>query len=336
MNNHNLAHEIRKIFEKISNGFKETDFFEDELSSDEIQNVKNFGDERTTLNILLKTATLALDIPRDVWISQPTQTLQDFHSLLQNIFESLQKFRTFHQSDEFSGRNRPQSSDAIQSAKQKLSNKKENLTTEFQKFYSDFPQKLYPLISWGVHTQLNARMNQAQIESAIAPHAKQFKENAASHRAASFIWLWATVGMLVCTLIYSHCVIYAEIQKTITTLLNAGDAAKNAKNLYWGLIGVRLVAFSLLGSVVFWGFQNYKLNKHNELLNMVKAASLDSFKDFCDTTQNWERTQNLVIQKIADTIFDAERFGYIAKSETPANINPSQLVDMLLSSKKDT
>lgn len=348
-----LQQTAKENCERISSGFQLSHFVSDKDYGTEALDIKNFKDEKFVIDNLLRLAERAAYTSQQTYLSLTIADLENLENSSSKALELLLRMRSFHQSQPQEEEYQNNSGEIVNLTIVNLKTDKQNLTKPLYEIYEKFSSVIQKLIVWttpaeiirqnqafkdaevGLQNQINALTTRLDTQNTISPHAKSFDDYARSHKWASRAWLLVGMLLLGGLFYYSHTYIYVEIDEAIKNLTSVGDQSKKiSTDLFWGLILFRTFTIGLWGSFAFWAFKNYKINKHNELLNRVKAASLRTFKDFSETTHQSDKVHNLVIRKIADAIFDTARFGYLKDDNLPA-LSPTQLIQTILQTKKD-
>lgn len=324
LNSYNLYNEAREFLKKLARDFKESDFFVEENQSNEILSIKNFSNEKGAVSTAIETAKIALDIPSDVFISQPTQKLFTLKGSAQKTYEALQDMRAFHQKII----DKSDLSDAykIEDLRAVLLTEKQGLLAKFESAYSLFSQAISPLMYWGVYNRLNAKTETSSAANAIKPHSGLFRIYAWSHFFAAIFWLAIGVSLFILTVLYSHYGAYAEIKELLKS--------KMTWQRVLSLAILNLFALGMLVSMTFWSLRNYAINKHNELTNRIKSASLRSYGDFSETVYGHRELHGVVIRKILDTVFDLKTLGYM-NDKNNDDKTQDKLLDFLLAQRKE-
>lgn len=194
-----------------------------------------------------------------------------------------------------------------------IERKKESLLTEFYKSYEDFKRISDSIVSIVSMAEINAlkeqvnKVTDAQTKEGIEQHHDLFEINAKSHYWAA--WFWFIIGTVLA--IGTWCFGLSMVDKI--DKLGSSEITM-VHDIYLGLILARVFLFGFLVTLIYWAFKNYRLNKHNELLNKQKALSIQTFTKFSEAAGTDTDMRRAVLGKITSTIFDTPNMGYI-KSE---------------------
>lgn len=142
------------------------------------------------------------------------------------------------------------------------------------------------------------RIKAVGAEAGVARHASHFREQSESHEAAGRNWFGATVvlGLLTAA--------YAAIN-LITIDLDASRTVANSIQLG----GAKLVGLAVLLLALRWTARNYRVHRHNFVVNKHRQNALSTFEAFVSASDD-DATKNAVLLRSTESIFSPGSTGY--------------------------
>ncbi len=160
--------------------------------------------------------------------------------------------------------------------------------------------------------ELDNRLKVAQDTAArvgVSRHAESFKEASTEHEKASRIWLKATVGITITTIVAAVLFLYA---------FPAPGDLKDAAVIQ--RIILRIVALSIFYYGAIWSAKNYRTHRHLAVLNAHRQNALQTFESFVEGAGGDAQTKNAVLLEATRCIFTPANTGYLgAEDDNPSS-----------------
>jgi hypothetical protein len=322
--------EISEACRKIAD-FKESNFYSENMASRPFGKEKNFEKEKYTINNIILISERLSFTSQGAFLALTEKKLKELSNVAQRLLSTLQSMRKLHEepAPSITSSDPPTRATEETLKKQELQKYHDTLSKGLSDDYEGFIKLAQMIIVGTLPAEIQTvsrRIDSLQTQDVISKYSKIFEHYSCAHACSSNQWLYLGFAMFIGTFSFSHFHVYPEIRMLIE------------KSMAWqnvlGLITLNAFALGLLTTLTFWAFRNYSINKHNELTNKLKSAALRSFKNFTEATVQNKDIQHIVVKKIADTVFDLNRFGYL-KNETDEAITPTQVVDALLQIKNE-
>jgi hypothetical protein len=155
------------------------------------------------------------------------------------------------------------------------------------------------------------RALQERVQKAsVADEAKHFRDEAKSHRKASYLWLGAAVGLgcVTLALAWNSYVTYDQFLRRMID--DNGVAISPAQSIQLGL--AKLLFFSLLVGSTIWCARIYRAHQHNYVLNKHRQNALSTFDSFISSAQD-AQTKSAVLLQATQAIFVMQPTGYVSQ-----------------------
>lgn len=235
-------------------------------------------------------------------IKLPPQMLIEIASHLHDMDKILRMMRNFHEEENIKGL-QPQIGDHIK-------NRRDQFSLQFYKTLEALKKSSGYLVSvtsiqeiTALREQVN-KLTDAQTQEGIEKHHELFSKNASRHHIAGWFWLFLGAALAGVAWTFGD----SMIDKIEGFSLQDADGLTD---VHLGLVFTRIFLFGFLATLIFWSFKNYRLNKHNELLNKQKALSIQTFTEFSNAAGTDADMRRAVLARVTSTIFDTPDMGYI-------------------------
>lgn len=158
----------------------------------------------------------------------------------------------------------------------------------------------------------------------VSNYSKLFETESENFRRTSKWWLLSIIGCLVGIVALPIAHILAIHNQTLASLPFDAIIQINVSKV-------------LILTALFYGLsicnKNYKMNKHNEILNKHRKNALSSFQAFVESPTADESTKNAVLLEATKTIYGAQQTGYM---NVDSDDSPMKIIDIInaMSGKK--
>ncbi len=298
-----IQNEIHRAATRVSE--YQLDSFYKETGSTQDNENSGFKRELQSIKCAIELAAHIKHTPQNEIIKLPPTMLADIANHFINLDNSLRQMRNFHEESNIEG------FDGY--SRDELRKEKYFLLESFYKNFATFKRVTDPLIAVtslqeieSLRLQVN-KLTDAQTKDGIEKHHDLFSKNALRHHIAAWFWL-VTGSTLAIFAWYFGNLMIEKIES-----FNLANTA-NLTDVHLGLVFARIFLFGFLATLIFWSFKNYRLNKHNELLNKQKALSIQTFTEFSNAAGTDTDMRRAILSRVTSTIFDTPDMGYI-KSE---------------------
>lgn len=132
---------------------------------------------------------------------------------------------------------------------------------------------------------------------AASTFAKSFYDEAERMREIAVEWMFATVGMLIVTTVFTFAI-------WITSLTDPGTTA------IVQFIGGKVAVFAVLLFGTLWCSKNYRALKHLEAVNRHRALSIHTFEAFAKSARD-DATRDAVLLEATRAVFALAPTGYV-------------------------
>jgi hypothetical protein len=197
---------------------------------------------------------------------------------------------------------------------------------------------------------MNAAREAAKFE-AVTAQSTAFDNEAREARTASWIWLSATVVVVVVSLWFVWFVFLKDLHPALadplsvakvkgtnapTTATNAissmssTEAPAEAKVITAALLQqtiARILVVTLLYSAVVWCARNYFASCHNYIVNRHRRNAMNTFRAFVQGTDD-KATQDFILRQAAACAFSPQQSGYLKDESLPTPGPASQIMEM--------
>ena len=178
-------------------------------------------------------------------------------------------------------------------------------------------QKIKEVTEAEVATTLEHVRN-AAAESGVSQHAHHFDDEARAYAKASTKWLGATIGLAALTILLAiGNFIWVEKMSATTT---------TAQAIQLSLSKFVLFALAYYGTV--WSGKNYRVQRHNYVVNRHQRNALSSFETFVAASGD-DETKNAVLVQATQSIFTPQASGFIGRDTESATTSP-KILEMLV------
>lgn len=303
-------------------GFRLDDFYKENAGND-VERAKSFEDERWAIKGALELAEFLKNTPQKDIVNAPLSTLLQLNESAAGVAECLRKMRDLTSSPVSPQSYTPEQIKEIQDQKQFWA---ANFYGVYQNFYNAASPIKTDLYSSDLHIlkEQVQRLTDENTKEGIKKHDALYRKQARSHYIAG--WFWFVIGLAGVAVACAYGTItVSEIETFAEKVGKEGGIPTEA---LISIASVRVFIFGLLASVIFWSFKNYRLNKHNELLNRQKELALTTFTEFANAAVGDNEMRRIVLGKVAATIFDAQHLGYIG-AETKESGDPVSVLSAL-------
>lgn len=315
-----IQNDIEELARKISSNYAVENFYKKTGSSEENE-IKGFEKEKQSISYVLEMAKFISSIHQQESIKLPRATLKQLHEELRVLDKLLRDMRNFHEQDLPGRPFQNEQKTIIRNEKNKLIDAFQGSLYKFQNAADHF----VGLITKGELSALKEQVNRltdAQTKQGIEKHHTLFKDNALQHYWAGWFWIFVGTVLAGAAWLYGY-----DTMMDFEALIKTSGPANN--NIHMGLVLTRIFLFGFLATLIFWSFKNYRLNKHNELLNQQKALALQTFTEFSNAASTDNDMRRVVLGKVATTIFDLHNMGYITESNS--EVRESDILSSLIS-----
>jgi hypothetical protein len=154
----------------------------------------------------------------------------------------------------------------------------------------------------------------------VSNYSKLFETESENFKRSAKWWLMSTIGCLlgIVTLSVTH--IWAIYSSTLAQLtLN-------------DIIQINISKILIL-TALFYGLsicnKNYKMSKHNEILNKHRKNALSSFQAFVESPSADDSTKNAVLLEATRTIYGTQQTGYVVTDQDESPIKLIELINSI-------
>jgi hypothetical protein len=176
---------------------------------------------------------------------------------------------------------------------------------------------------------LLGKAKEAAQQVGVVQHTRYFSEEAKSHTTGARIWLGITVALIAVTGAYA----WWNYSQTVTVVNGLIAAAKGQDNqvaatpLLIQLAIAKLIAFSLLFSLILWSGRIYRAHRHNYVVNRHRLNALSTFETFAKATDDPE-IRNAVLLQATQCIFGPQATGYLPQ-EKDGDVGYPQILEIV-------
>lgn len=158
----------------------------------------------------------------------------------------------------------------------------------------------------------------------VSNYSELFETESKSFGQRSARWLFATIGCLSLIVILSLAHILAIENGTFDGLSFEELIQINISKIF-------------IATVLFYGLsicnKNYKINKHNEILNKHRKNALSSFQAFVDSPTADATTKNAVLLEATKTIYSAQQTGFMNMDGDDSTIKIIEIINAMSGKK---
>lgn len=296
------------------------DSFYKKYGSSEVNELTGFEKEKPSIEYVIQIADFITTVQQKEAIKLSRNILKSLRDGLNNLESLLREMRNFHEKGIPDG--------SFETEKKVLvKSEKDNLLGKFHENLSVMQIAVTNLVNIvntdkieSIGEQLN-KLVDAQTNKGIEKHHTLYSTNANSHFFASGFWIFISVFLA-----------WFAWQFGVSTLnrielLEKASTGQGAHMLV-EIVLIRIFLFGFLASILFWCLRNYRLNKHNQLINEQKALALQTFSEFANAASTDQDMRRAVLGKVTATIFEIPNMGYI-NANNKADFQESGIVSSL-------
>ncbi len=163
------------------------------------------------------------------------------------------------------------------------------------------------------------KIRQTAAEAGVANHAIHFKNEYEEQLKQSKVWLLATVGVGLVTVMWG---IFGFL------LHKAVNGSPSTLELIQSFTS-RFIVLSVLYYLLVWCARNYNAHRHNYIINKHRYNALNTFQAFAKAAEGDPDTKNAVLLQTTQSIFNQQASGYLSKEAE--HDSSSKIIEILRS-----
>lgn len=165
-----------------------------------------------------------------------------------------------------------------------------------------------------------AKVKETASISAVAQHARYFKEEADSHKWGSYFWLAFAIVLAGAAAWYSV--------RSFGLAMAQGSQGSNSWWPHVAYLTSRLIVLSVIFFGIGWCARNYRAQRHNEVVNRHRQNALRTFETFAVAATE-PATKDAVLLAATKSIFEAQSSGYLTGE--PEKVPSGTVIEILKS-----